>query len=176
MVRTFDRPIYITGPSDAPIRRVLAAADLSTAARPTLDMADRVADLFTARLRVVHAVEPVHVMPDFPVSIDEQELLRRTEEELERSVWPLVTRSDAERLVRHGPAAPTIASAVAEWSADLLVVGSHGRGWVDRVLIGSCTERLLNILPCAMLVVPVSSPVRAGPQMEKPRRLQRAGK
>jgi len=41
---------------------------------------------------------------------------------------------------------------------DLVIVGSHGKGWVDRVLLGSTTERLLNKLPCPVLVIPVRAP------------------
>ena len=37
--------------------------------------------------------------------------------------------------------------------ADLIVVGSHGRTGLERVLLGSVTERVLNITPCAVLVV-----------------------
>src|SRR5207244_9160649 len=39
--------------------------------------------------------------------------------------------------------------------ADLLVMGSHGKGWATRVLVGSVTERLLNHLPTSLVVVPV---------------------
>ncbi len=46
----------------------------------------------------------------------------------------------------------------AAWRAELIVVGSHGKGWIDRLLIGSVTEDLLNNLPCAVLVVPVRKP------------------
>jgi nucleotide-binding universal stress UspA family protein len=156
-VRTADLPILITGGSDAAMKRVLVAVDLSAAARPTLDAAERFADLLGAQLRVLHVVEPVPLLADISMRLDEQDLVRHTEDELERTVWPLIGRAEAERLVRYGPAAATIASAAAEWHADLLVVGSHGKGWVDRVLIGSSTERLLNTLPTAMLVVPVVS-------------------
>jgi nucleotide-binding universal stress UspA family protein len=51
----------------------------------------------------------------------------------------------------------------AAWRADVVVVGSHGKGWVDRLLIGSVTEDLLNNLPCAVLVVPVPKPERTEP-------------
>jgi hypothetical protein len=97
-----------------------------------------------------------------PVTPD-KEMKALAEEELERSVWPLVTYRRADRLVRHGPAAPTIATEAADWDADLVVVGSQGRGWVDRVLIGSVTEKLLNHLPPSLLVVPVSSAVATLP-------------
>ena len=42
------------------------------------------------------------------------------------------------------------------WGADLVVLGSHGKGWVDRMLLGSTTERLLSHLPTSMLVIPSS--------------------
>jgi len=34
-------------------------------------------------------------------------------------------------------------------------MGSHGKGWATRVLVGSVTERLLNHLPTSLVVVPV---------------------
>jgi len=45
----------------------------------------------------------------------------------------------------------------AEWRADLLVVGSHGKGWGKRMLVGSVTERLINHLPASLLVVPAAA-------------------
>jgi hypothetical protein len=63
-------------------------------------------------------------------------------------------------MVREGVATDVIAQVVAERHADLLVVGSHGRGWVDRLLIGSATETLLSRLPCSMLIVSTATPAR----------------
>jgi nucleotide-binding universal stress UspA family protein len=163
MVRTAEVPILVTGPADTRIRRVLAAVDLSVAARPTLGAAERMAELFDAKLRVLHVVEPMPFSPELPGWVTVNELVALAEAELEESVWPLIGRADAEHVVRRGHPAETIAQAAAEWSADLIVVGTHGRGWVDRVLIGSVTERLLNRLPAAMLVVPVSAPTSRRP-------------
>jgi nucleotide-binding universal stress UspA family protein len=59
-----------------------------------------------------------------------------------------------ERLVRYGGAVETILREALDWRADLLVVGSHGKGWAERLLVGSVTERLLNHLPTSLLVVP----------------------
>ena len=97
--------------------------------------------------------------PELPGWVTANELTSMAEAELEESVWPLVGRADAERFVRRGHPAEVISEAAAEWPADLIVVGTHGKGWMDRVLIGSVTERLLNRLPTAMLVVPISGPV-----------------
>ncbi|HEY8563442.1 MAG TPA: universal stress protein [Pyrinomonadaceae bacterium] len=40
-----------------------------------------------------------------------------------------------------------------EWSADLVVVGSHGRGFWGRMLLGSTTDALVHHAPCSVLVV-----------------------
>jgi nucleotide-binding universal stress UspA family protein len=79
---------------------------------------------------------------------------------MERDLWPLLPIPDQHKVIRRGQAAETIAQEAAAWRADVIVVGSHGKGWVDRLLIGSITEALLNDLPTAMLVIPVPAPVR----------------
>jgi nucleotide-binding universal stress UspA family protein len=159
LVRTVDVPLLVTGPPKAGgIRRVLAAVDLSSAARLTLDAAARFAHLFDARLRVLHAVEPLPRLAPSPLGIDQDEVASRTAEVLERSVWSRVGSPGVERLVRRGPAADVIVEAAGEWPADLVVVGSHGKHWAERLIIGSTTERLLTALPAAVLVVPVPQP------------------
>ena len=40
-----------------------------------------------------------------------------------------------------------------DWNADLVVVGSHGRGFWERMLLGSTTDALVHHAPCSVLVV-----------------------
>ena len=40
-----------------------------------------------------------------------------------------------------------------EWEADLIVIGSHGRGFWGRMLLGSITDSLVHHAPCSVLVV-----------------------
>ncbi len=40
-----------------------------------------------------------------------------------------------------------------EWKADLIVIGSHGRGFWGRMLLGSITDELVHHAPCSVLVV-----------------------
>ncbi len=47
----------------------------------------------------------------------------------------------------------TIANVAREWHADLLVVGTHGRRGVSRMLIGSVAERIARMAPCPLLLV-----------------------
>lgn len=158
MVRTCDVPVLATDGSPGGISRVLAAVDLSHAARHTIAAAERFAALFGAKLRVLHVAEPLPVIPGFTARVDDDEEFRAAERVLETSIWPVITYRGAETVVRRGRSAAAIIAEVTEWRADLVVVGSHGKGWVDRLLIGSTSERLLSFLPTQTLVVPVGRP------------------
>lgn len=62
---------------------------------------------------------------------------------------------EARSLVGTGPAAEVIRRAADEIGADLVVVGSHGKGLAVRVFLGSVSHDVLKDPPCAVLVVPV---------------------
>jgi nucleotide-binding universal stress UspA family protein len=59
----------------------------------------------------------------------------------------------AEHLVETGEPGPTICDVATEVGADLIVVGTHGHGWIKRVLIGSVSTHVLHHAPCPVLVV-----------------------
>jgi nucleotide-binding universal stress UspA family protein len=147
-------PLLVTVGEPA-IQRVLVAVDQSGAARPTLATAERYATLFRAELRALSVIEPFPVLPEVPQP-DATDYYRLLEETVAHDIWPLIHAPGVDTLVRHGAALETILREAAEWRADLLVVGSHGKGWVKRMLIGSVTERLINHLPTSLLVVPIS--------------------
>jgi nucleotide-binding universal stress UspA family protein len=58
-----------------------------------------------------------------------------------------------ETRVAVGPAYRTIVEAAGEWRAGLIVMGSHGRTGLKRLLMGSVTERVVGQAPCPVLVV-----------------------
>jgi len=166
LVRITDRPVLVLGEGDRPFRRVLAAIDVSAAARPTVSAARRLARVLQAELRVMTVMEPVRVPLTIPFAIDEAEIGRRAAAAFERLERAIAGTPHGEWVLRHGVAEDAIATAATEWGADIVVVGSHGKGWVDRVLIGSTTERLLAALPAGLLVVPTGR--RAAAQRRMP--------
>jgi len=154
VVRTSEVPVLITAREPVTPRRVLVAADLSKAAGPTVRLAERFARLVGAQLRVLTVFEPLPDLPGIPPT-DPTEYYALAQETLERDVWPLVKTPRVERVVRHGMVVETLLREATDWQADVLVVGSHGKGWAQRVLLGSVTERLINHLPTSLLVAPV---------------------
>jgi nucleotide-binding universal stress UspA family protein len=167
VVRAAEVPVLVTSGTPTAIRRVLVAADLSRAAGPTIALATRFAKLVGAQLRVVTVFEPLPNLPGVP-PVDPEEYFALAQETLERDVWPLVQMPAADKIVRHGDVVETLMREAVEWNADVLVVGSHGKGWAQRVLLGSVTERLLNNLPTSLLVAPVD--VAAAALTERRRR------
>lgn len=162
LVRMSPVPVCATDGGSGGIQRVLAAVDLSHAAGPTIEAAERFADAFGAQLRLMHVVEPVPVVPGFPLDIDDDDCFRAAERALDQSVWPLATRPGVDKVVRRGRSAAAIVDEALAWHADLVVVGSHGKGWVDRLMIGSTSERLLQVLPAVTLIVPAHKLETAG--------------
>jgi nucleotide-binding universal stress UspA family protein len=159
LVRTCRAPVLVVGADGDLPRQILVATELSFAASPVLSTAWRYADLLTAQLRVVHVIEPARFPTVVPLSLDTREFEVWSRREFQRLVELELPRvPSAERIVRRGQADEEIAEEAVSWRADLVVIGSHGRGWVDRALIGSTTERLLNRLPASLLVVPIKGP------------------
>jgi nucleotide-binding universal stress UspA family protein len=165
VVRTAEVPVLVTAGAPQAIRRILVAADLSEAARPTIALAERFASLVGAQLRVLSVFEPLPFLAGVP-TVDPTGYYELSEELLQRDIWPRVKAKSAEKLVRHGMVVETLLRETMDWSADVLVVGSHGKGWAQRVLLGSVTERLLNDLPTSLLVAPVAVRV---PAEQRPR-------
>jgi nucleotide-binding universal stress UspA family protein len=157
VVRTSRVPVMVTRMEQPQIQRVLVAVDVSAAAFQAVMEAKKLARIFNAEVRVMHAVEPLPLIAAIPVALDQDAYYRLSEEQFKDAVATPLRNEDISYVMRRGATEHEIAQEVAEWQADVLVVGSHGKGWVDRLLVGSTTERLLNHLPATTLVVPVAT-------------------
>ncbi len=154
LVRQLDVPLLVVGQSAVPPARLLAAVDLSATSTPTLKAAQGFAELLGARLRIVHVVQPLRFMFGLVDALDQRGFEERSRQAFDRLAEPLGKVGPEDRVLRVGPVAESLLAEAAGWPADLIVVGSHGKGLVERVLIGSTTERLVNALPASLLVIP----------------------
>lgn len=134
--------------------RILVGVDLSFATQPTLKAARELARRTGARLRVVHVVGPVRgTRPG--VRVDRDAAYRSARTQFDRMTSALSEVAAADLVTRPGAAGVVLEAESEQWGADIVVVGSHGKGWLDRVLVGSVTEHLLRSLHVPVLVVPV---------------------
>jgi nucleotide-binding universal stress UspA family protein len=106
------------------------------------------------KLLAVHADERLRGRPgNAPRLADEEDIVLL----LERRVGELAELGiDAELVVvsGHGDPADLIAEAAAEHKADVVVIGTRGHGRIAGAVLGSVTQRLLHVAPCAVLAVP----------------------
>jgi nucleotide-binding universal stress UspA family protein len=139
--------------SPVPYRSVLAATDFSDPSRAALGLAARVAQLFDARFSVAHVVE-VRMAPaelvGLPVRLeDPAAAAARAAADLDRLVGDFA--APVETFLRHGDPAAELAGLVAEKKPDLLVMATHGRTGLGRLLQGSVAEEVIRATVCAVL-------------------------
>jgi nucleotide-binding universal stress UspA family protein len=82
--------------------------------------------------------------------------MKETEEvELERFLQRVGSEdSVTQSVIRTGEPAAEIVTEATDWGADLVALGTRGRGRTERFLIGSVAESVLKSAPCDVLVVP----------------------
>ncbi|MFI7700622.1 universal stress protein [Nonomuraea sp. NPDC049480] len=133
---------------------VVAGVDDSPECEPALAYAFEQAKLRGATLRVVHAWQlPVHAFaPEAAYDMDEvrraQHQVVRDRVEAARKDYPQVTVIE-DTVSAH----PVDALVEASGRVDLLVVGSHGRGAVGSMLLGSVSHGVLHHARCPVAVV-----------------------
>jgi nucleotide-binding universal stress UspA family protein len=155
IIRTAPCPVMALHHAPPTLRRIVASTDFSAPADAAVLYAAQLAYAFTASLHVVHVVED-----PWPRGT---ESLVRTPQEI-RELW----REDAEQRlatrmtslsgsvtseVIAGTAAHAIVQVVDRENADLVVMGTHGRGAVGRLLMGSVVDRVMRTAACPILVV-----------------------
>src|SRR5262245_58717603 len=138
------------------IRRILCPTDFSEYARRALHQAVPVAQWYEASLTALHvlpAALPVDGVFPFPLAPIVHEGVRaRVDRELEEFVAPARAAGiPAETAVREGTPVAEILNLARRLPADLLVMGTHGQGGLERLVLGSVTESVLRRAPCPVL-------------------------
>ncbi len=86
--------------------------------------------------------------------IDVLESLKQTSQEfLNQSKNHLYDKS-IHTLIKGGDAAESILTTAKELSADVIVIGTHSRRWLEKIVMGSITEKVLNHSTVPLFVVP----------------------
>lgn len=142
------------------IRRILHATDFSPASRPALALARTLATTFKAELVLFHAWEAVTplVAEGYGAAAVLDEVWAATSERARRDMKRLADRTKTKGLrlttvVVQGPAAPSIVRAAKRRRAGLIVIGTHGRTGVKRMLLGSVAERVVRTASTPVLSV-----------------------
>jgi nucleotide-binding universal stress UspA family protein len=146
------------GGPDPRFKKILCPVDQSAASRQGLLNALRLARVFGGELVILSVVPTVGWLTaavatgQLGGAAAEYESRWRSEfEEFLRGTSFAEVKSRRE--VRQGAPHQQILAAAREHQADLIVMGATGRTGLARVLLGSVTRRVLQELPCSLLVV-----------------------
>jgi nucleotide-binding universal stress UspA family protein len=139
-------------------RCLLAPTDFSDSSRPALERAVEFARRWQARLIFVHVIEPVaqaNIWPAEPVPV---ELFLAEPQDLApewRAVTDQLPLSQIEwtSQTRKGEAAAEIVACARENSAELIIMGTHGRTGLLHALLGSVAERLARLSETPVMTV-----------------------
>jgi len=143
------------------IRTILLPTDFSECGNYALSYAASLARTFHATIICLNVIEPIVPTVGYsgmtePLPI--ADIAEQLEDSAERELPKLAecdecSGLDVEELVVHGEAAAEIVRVGKEREVDLIVIASHGRTGLGRILFGSTAEAVVRHSPCPVLVV-----------------------
>jgi nucleotide-binding universal stress UspA family protein len=143
------------------INKILIAVDDSPFAQRAAQVGVEIADALKAEVALVHVFDPTATPAGawgFPADrISEMSQLegKRMLAKFRESLPPGVTLPSGMReFLENGSPADSIVEVAKKWHANLIVMGSHGRGKVKGILMGSVSQDVLRNAPCPILVTP----------------------
>jgi nucleotide-binding universal stress UspA family protein len=137
-----------------PFRNILFPTDFSPAANAALPYAAEIACRYAAKLWTLHVLHsdayPMTPSETWPASV---EAVMKEAKQQALELLAHLTGFEAEVLVRSGDIWATIEEVVGTFQIDLVVLGTHGRGGLGKMLLGSVAETLFRKAPCPVITV-----------------------
>ena len=141
------------------INTIIAAVDVDDdLAKIILRTAAELTEIFGASLHIVDVVKPLesisHLYAVGAVAHDLEAHGKAEEENLRRltSLGSEIAPS-ANPVVIHGNPGKAVADYAQKNNADLLIIGSHQKGWWEKLTSGAASPELVREAPCAVYVV-----------------------
>lgn len=141
------------------INTIIAAVDLEDdLSNAILKTAAELSELFQAMLHVVDVVTPIkgfETLHAMDATMHNVEAHQKAEAERLEQLTSLVTKAmpSAKPIVVQGNPGEAVADYAKKNDADLLVIGSHQKGWWKTLTSGAASPELVRDAPCAVYVV-----------------------
>jgi nucleotide-binding universal stress UspA family protein len=141
-----------------PLKMILLPTDFSECSNAALPLARSLARDHGAKLVLLH-VAPIEVVPDGAYIVPmNPEVYRQALEELRTRVEGPDMKLGIDIELKQGDAAEEILASAAEHKADLIVIGTHGRSGLGRLILGSVAEAVMRRSTCPVLTVKPPTP------------------
>ena len=143
------------------LKHILVATDFGEASSVALSYGRELARTFGATLHVVHAVDLLAAR--LPMTqghgYDLDRLQKEVEESARTSLAELVTEDDRTKLGAREAVVASLSPSDAildyarDKTIDMIVIGTHGRSGISRLVMGSVAEKIVRTAPCPVLTV-----------------------
>ena len=144
------------------VKRILCPTDFSECSRAALQLALQLAERLGASIRLVHVFQlPQYVGFEDGLTMTAAsaqlftDLRKRADEQL-RAEHELCRVAKVPSTAEHVEGAPHAEIVKLSAEADLVVMGTHGRTGLPRLVLGSVAERVVRLAKCPVLTVPAS--------------------
>jgi len=138
-------------------RNILVPIDLGAHAKDVLDYAVALAGKLGAQLHVRHSVSWPLLGAELPVVVTDQamnDVVANHRKDLDLLIASYAGKAPiASTELQTGDPRTLIVDTAAQLRADLIIMGTHGRRGVSRLLIGSVAEQVARTAPCPVLLV-----------------------
>jgi nucleotide-binding universal stress UspA family protein len=138
-------------------KQILVPVDGSDTSNKALVTALQMAREAGARVCLVHAIDELALYSGMEYDVNVVAIAHEQAEKLLNDAVAMAKSAgvDADgKLMEPGMRlGDCVASAALDWKADLIVVGTHGRRGMSRVLLGSGAEQIIRSAPVPVLVI-----------------------
>ena len=140
------------------LKNVLFATDFSEVSEAALPYAAAICRRYNCQLHAVHVISPAsYIVPSEPVgSITIESMHEAARADAQEKMQALVSRLKVvphHTYIREGDVWETLSDMVRTREIDLLVLGTHGRTGLEKLVLGSKAEEILRQAPCPVLTV-----------------------
>ena len=134
---------------------ILAAIDLSESSEIIAQKAGEIAWAFSSNLWIIHVAAPE---PDFIGYDADPQTLRdgvaRNFHKEHAQLQAIADNTKVTPLLIQGPTVDVILNEASKLNANMIVLGSHGRGAMYQLLLGSVSNGVLKNAECPVLIIP----------------------
>jgi len=156
LIRLSDKPVWVVKSNEeTKLTNILCPVDFSDPSRRALKNAIILSRKFKANLRILGVYKPF-VSTSLRLNVDKEEENAYRLGMIEKEMKQFVKEFDLDGIdhvidIQAGVAHENILHTIKEYGHDLLVMGTNGRSGLNRIVMGSVTEKVTREMPCSFV-------------------------
>ncbi|MEI6348709.1 MAG: universal stress protein [Bacteroidota bacterium] len=141
------------------MKKILIALDYDLSAKKIAEIGFLLAKSMNAEVKLLHVILDLVDYSSSYISMDPLQLnslaeLQNSSQEFLNKIKYYLDDDSIQTLVKEGGFAEMILETATEWDADVIVIGSHSKKWLEKITMGSTCEKVFKRTTIPLLIVP----------------------